>query len=182
VPDTPATEAKPKLRYYGESNDSNPAFKIPALQAVMHKLFCRWVRLNYHIRDFAVAIEDEAHLLYFDYLAAGKPVFEEKAELPEEKKALAACPPVPVKTAATEPPKRLYVDNGDVNLEVDVSGMRTALAPFFLYGLLANWFPRDFIALAKDLASSTLYDYQISSSMGGLGGCKTAEEFLAVFD
>lgn len=180
--DTPAAEAQPKLRYFEESGSSNPAFKIPAMHAVMHKLFCRWVRLNYHVRDFEVAIEGESNTLYLDYLLAGKPTFEDKANKPEEKEALAACPPVPAEPAEKGSPKRLYNDSGDVNVDVNVSGIRTALAPFFLYGILANWLPRDFVAMAKDVAASTLYDYQISASMGGLGGCKTAAEYLAKFD
>ena len=171
-----------KARYYDDSGVGNPDFNLPAMHAVMHKLFCRWKRLNYHVRDFETAVEHEATLLYCDYVLEGKPVFDTVAELPSVEAAVAACGPVPPSQADTTPPKRLYTDDGDLNLEVDLSSFCAALAPFFLYGVTANWQPRDFITMAKDLAASTLYDYDITASMGGLGGCQTAEEYLAAFD
>jgi hypothetical protein len=175
----PAVAAK--IRYYTDAGTANMAMHLPALDAVIHKLLCRWTRLNYHCRDFETAIEFEALGLYTDYLLAGSPVFSEPDTVPDMDTALAACPSVP-ETTSSGPLMRFYDDEGHLNGAMDMNGIRAALVPFFIYGLVAGWNPRDFVALAKDIAASAIYDLSISRSMGGLGGCKTPEEFLTRFN
>jgi hypothetical protein len=170
-----------KLRYYTDAGSANPAMSHPALNPVIHKLLCRWTRLNYHCRDFETAVEFEALGLYADYLIGGSPSFTDLGTVPGPDTALAECLPVP-DTTATAPVQRFYNDEGDLNGAVDMRGIRAALVPFFIYGIAENWNMRDFVALAKDAAVSAIYDMSIARSMGGLGGCRTLEEFLTSYN
>lgn len=169
-----------KIRYYDDAGLVNRAMQLPELEPVIHKLLCRWTRLNYHCRDFVTAVEFEAMGVYTDYLLAGSPPLVDFGPVPGLEKALAECLPVP-KTTAVGPVHRFYDDEGHLNGAVDLRGIRAALLPFFFHGLSENWNMRDFIALAKDAAVSAIYDMSISSSMGGLGGCRTLEEYLSSY-
>lgn len=169
----------PKIRLYTDDGNTNPAVDLRPLAQVLHLLFCRWIAAHYHDRDFLDAIDHVATCLYVDYLVAGQPAVDESTQgAPTLPSFPSRC--TPAMETLKGPKLRFFGDDSKLNGQVDIEEFRLALIPYLEYWLRFRALARDFIEAATNAASSVYHDYTISYSMGGLGGCKTAEQFVAL--
>jgi hypothetical protein len=148
---------------------------LTPLRAPLHGLFSRWVATHHHPRDFVVAIDHAAAVLYADYVLAGAPQFEDES-LPEPE----LLPLPTVLTAIPEPMQRFYDEAGQLGVSREtLQEQRTVLAPLFLAWSMQHYLERDFLVAARESAVGLCYDYSVCCSLGGqLGGGFTGEEFI----
>ena len=166
---------QPKNRYYDDEGSVNPLLCLSGLKKQIHALFTYWVADNCLPHDFIEAIEHTATLFYIDYLWNGKPdLSDEVFKYPVEMLELARFQK-PEKQSSV---LRFYGEDSNLNGRIDTSRQSEALAMFFIKWVADNWLARDFSQAAKDCAVSVLHDFDICKGMGGLGGGKTAEQFL----
>jgi hypothetical protein len=175
MPLSPATPPAPRQRLYDEAGRVEATLLAP-LRQPLHQLFAHWVQTRHHARDFIVAMDHAASVLYANYLLEGAPDCSGMAPF-----APADVPvPATVATAPSGPVMRLYDDEGNLAPSQDTLQLQQrVLAPLFLNWAMQPRVVREFILAVHDVASALCYDYDICQSMGGLGGGKTAEQFLA---
>lgn len=171
---SPASNLGPKLRLYGEDGNTNPAMVV-ALRDPLHRLFSRWINTHHQERDFVVAMDHSATLMYGEYVLASGPRFDGES-LPAP-----VLLPLPDRLIqAAGPRHRFYNDAGTLNVSSEtLQEHRTVLAPLFLAWSMQNHLERDFVTAVRDAAVGICYDYSVCRALGGdLGGGFTAEEFI----
>jgi hypothetical protein len=177
---TTASTAAPKIRLYLDNGKTNPEIDTSALNKYVRAMFIHWVNSNRHVRDFMEAMHHVALGLFCDYMMEGSPDLSG----PEETLPAYIPPPVaayeaPSPEPAAVPRLRFHDDEGNLTLGIDTEPYRQVLIPFMIRWIVANYHPREFVQAVCDQAASVYHDYTISCAMGGLGGCKTREEFLS---
>jgi hypothetical protein len=174
-----APSATPKIRLYLDDGKTNPEIDTKTLKKCVLGMFIHWVNSGRHERDFVEAMSHTATGLYADYLLLGSPVLPEPyEEIPDY-----VPPPVAALVPAAEqgkPRPRFYDDEGNLTPGINTEPYRLVLLPFLYRWVAANYHQREFIQAVSDVAISVYHDYTISCSMGGLGGCKTRDEFLSI--
>ena len=166
----------PKIRFYLDTGRSNPAVDLKPLQRTLHAEFAWWVANGHHTRDFFCAVDHAVALLMLAYMVGGESEWLQAAE---------AIPPAPLPTVnqlrLDMPPEarhRFYSASGELNPEVQDQRLRDALEPVFQQWVVSGYHPRDFAQAAGDVAVSIHYDFDTARSLAGLGGGRTAEEYL----
>lgn len=150
---------------------------VQELCADLHILYASWIRQHGHRRDFAPAVHHEASMVYVNYALDGHPDFgPDLIDLPTR-----VLPPFeePSEEVKAGGPKRLYTDDCYLNGELDTSDFAMTMAPHFIRWTQVGFDPRSFADAAQNLALQEVYDHEICQAMGGLGGCKTAAQFLS---
>jgi hypothetical protein len=174
---TTPTPAMPKIRLYLDNGKTNPLVDTSILSQHMRAMFIHWVRAHRHEYDFIDAAENVATGLYTDYLMHGSPDLTIPGTVMPDFGKLGPAP-VPSQVQLKKPALRYYDAKGDLELEIDTDPYRQVLIPFMFRWIAANYHQREFIQVVKDVALTVYHDFTIACSMGGLGGCKTREEFL----
>lgn len=167
---------KPR-RYYGDDCRVDPTLDLTDLKRLLHAAYTHWVVRDWHLRDFECAVEHCATMAYAAYSMDTRNGRNIAAE---------PLPSLPVIALATLPKKltvgsahRLYDELNALSPEIDLSMLDRVLGTVMAHWVAGGWHPRDFIQAAKDCAAALVYDHQICSAMGGLGGGRTATQFLS---
>lgn len=162
-----------KTRLYLDDGKINPLIDTSQLKQQMHALFANWVYAGYHERDFVEAIEHTATWVYSQHLLMGAPSL-----LGENAEAVAVNPGPDQRCKGAIKP-RFYDQDGDLNPEITSQPLQASLASCFVAWCNRGYHQRDFIQAAKDEALGIYYSYDCSTSLQGLGGGPTADEYLA---
>lgn len=162
----------PKQRLYLDDGKANPAISTKVLKQDIKLLFANWVFAGFHERDFIEAIEHTATNIYGEFLMMGVPdLKDEVVEKVVIEKAIDA-------RADGKEKLRFYDMDGNLSLGISTDFIRKVLAGHFVEWVNQDFHGRDFIQAAKTEAIGVYYDYNICSSMGGLGGCDSADTYL----
>jgi hypothetical protein len=168
-----------KLRLYRDDSSTNPDIDRGHMKLQVHALFCQWVKSNYNVRDFIDAIEHRATVPFIEYLMGNSPEIPESLLLPDSVTLLSLEPFFEEPQTADELKPRFYLADGNLNsailLEEDFEAV---LVQLFGHWVHRGYHARDFIQATKDCAQTVYASYETSCSMGGLGGCKTREQYL----
>ena len=166
--------APARLRYYLNDGKQNPELNQPTLAQQVHAYYTHWVQKNYHQRDFVVALEHEASMVYINSLFAGE--FDPAEVLP-------AYVPLPLATPratpALTPATRFYDETDSISREIDTTLCESFLPYEFCLWLQKGALDRDFVQAVRDAAAVEVYNHHLAQSFGGLGGGKTGAQFLA---
>jgi 8-oxo-dGTP pyrophosphatase MutT (NUDIX family) len=161
------------LRYYLENGKQNPMLSQPTLVQQLHAYYTHWVQMNYHQRDFVVAMEHVATMLYIEGVYAGQIGQDEHVP---------SFNPLPMAELQKNPtlssPTRFFDDLGFLSHAVDTSLCSTFLPREFCIWLKKGGHGRDFIQAVKDLAAVEVQRHCQARSLCGLGGEMTADQFL----
>lgn len=162
----------PTQRLYLDNGNKNPVINSTELAENLKALFANWVRSGYHERDFIEAADHVAGVVYAEYLIMGAP------DLKHEVLTDVAIPKKKDVRVPGQTKPRFYNQDGDLESGFDVEDMRKVFATRFVEWVNRGYHGRDFLQAVQDEATSVYYDYGICSSFAGLGGGKTAEEYL----
>lgn len=162
----------PTQRLYLENGNKNPAINSTELNVNLQALFANWVRAGYHERDFIEAAAHVAGVIFAEYLIMGGPDLKDEVltDVTITKKKDARVP------GQSKP--RFYNQDGDIESGFDVEDMRKVFATRFVEWVNRGYHGRDFMQAVHDESTSVYYDYDICRDFAGLGGGKTAEEYL----
>jgi len=168
-----------KRRLYRDDGTTDPEIDLKHMGQQVHALFCQWVKSNYHEHDFLEALEHRATALYTGYRIEGSPEIPEHLLLPDSETLLSLVPFFEEPMTEAELKPRFYTAHGNLNGDIGLDEeFEMALAQLFAHWVFQGNHARDFIQAVKDRGAGVLQSYTTSSTMGGLGGCKTAHEFL----
>jgi hypothetical protein len=165
---------QPPKRFIRDDNTVNPEADLRELSTQLHASYTHWVARNWHQRDFVCAVEHAADYALSVYLMEGSPDFAGE-ELPALAPTTLAAPVAPSHSA----PVRLYDELSSLSPEIDTKALDRVLAAHFIRWVMEGWLARDFKQAASSCASAILYDHHLCSQLGGLGGCRSALEFLS---
>lgn len=169
------------LRYrLSDGCGTNPQLDTSTYKRQIHALFVRWVRTHCHPKDFTVAVAHVCAVQVCSYLLAyppGKP--GPLAQAPAIH--FVSLEPAPAKNAcdADKPRHRFYNDEGDINPDVPLKALEQPLHELYCAWLASGWHPRDFEVFAADLAAEVAYELETITSLQGLGGCRSPEDYLS---
>ncbi|VTU42029.1 MULTISPECIES: hypothetical protein [unclassified Variovorax] len=161
-------------RFYGDDNLANPAAELRELRIQLHATYTHWIARNWHPRDFVCAVEHTADVAFASFLLEGSPDFSGEPPPPLEPAILA----VPRSGQDHGAPIRFYDELSSLSPEIDPKALDRVLAPHFIRWVLDGWLARDFKQAASACAAGIVYDHHLCSQLGGLGGGRTALEFL----
>lgn len=162
----------PKQRLYLDNGDANPAISTEALNQDAKALFANWVYAGFHERDFIEAVEHTATNIYGEFLMMGVPDLKDEVV---EKVVIEKHPDERVKRADK---LRFYDAQGNLTHGICTDFIRKVLAGHFVQWINQDFHGRDFIQAAKNESMDVYYHYDTCRSMGGLGGCDSADGYL----
>jgi hypothetical protein len=164
-------------RRYNPDEPEGRSCLTPMLYQQVHALFCQWVKLHCHRRDFICALDHETSLLLFGYLMAEQPGIPLNEVPPIQSISLSPAH-YPSEEECQGPRHRFYNNDDSLNSKANSSFMSPGLAALFMAWVADGWVARDFCHAIRDVALAIVYHFDVTMSMGGLGGCKTEETFL----
>lgn len=168
-----------KQRLYLDDSTVNPGIDMKHMEVQVHALFCQWFKSNYNVRDFIEAIEHRATIFFMAYLMDGSPEIPTDLLVPDTQTLSSMEPFFVEPQTADELKPRFYTVKGDLNSDILLEEEYEAvIAQLFAHWVHRGYHARDFIQAMKDCATSVHHTYKTVSTMGGLGGCKTLEQFL----
>jgi hypothetical protein len=162
-----------RKRYYGDDGKIHPDLSNRDFMVVLHAAYTHWVQSNYHLRDFAQAAHHVAICALGTYRLDGGP------ELTGDRLQAPALPLAkPSKAYRSQPAVRLYDEINALSPEVNLKHLETAVHYAFVNWVADGFHERDFAQYLHDCCETLVYDHQITQGLGGLGGCRTEQQFL----